>query len=243
MENEQLPPKTVKAQLVRLDDNLKRIERAQFAGIQRAPGSLPVLEAFQLFLENERKIAQRRLWAVTGISLFSILITVAGAAVYIHHMLRNADARTDELARTATKIETNIEGLAQRQQTADAILQETSRTIASQQAALNEQSERISQQQQAASATQQSQASEVVQLREKLEALLTDQEAMRRMLAEATTPSPRQQLLASQPQQTAQWGPVVGQARPSQAEYAVITIPSEGRTDVRWMLPTVSVRE
>ena len=52
MDNES-PPKMVKAQLVRLDDSLKQIERRQVAGIQRAPGSLPVLEAFQTFLENE----------------------------------------------------------------------------------------------------------------------------------------------------------------------------------------------
>ena len=100
METEDLPPKTVKAQLVRLDDNLKRIERTQFAGIQRAPGSLPVLEAFQLVLENERRIAQRRLGIVTAIALLAILLSVVASGLYIRSTLRTADARAEEVAIT-----------------------------------------------------------------------------------------------------------------------------------------------
>lgn len=71
-----LPPKSVKAQLVRLDDSLKQIERTQVAGIQRAPGSLPVLEAFQAFLENERKKARRRMIALTA---FALVVMAAAA--------------------------------------------------------------------------------------------------------------------------------------------------------------------
>ena len=55
-----LPPKALKSPLVHLDHNRKEIETSQFAGIQRAPGSLPVIEAFQGFLDKERKIARRR---------------------------------------------------------------------------------------------------------------------------------------------------------------------------------------
>jgi len=75
---EDLPPKTLKTQLVHLDHNLKQIERSQFAGIQRAPGSLPVLEAFQEFLDKERQKAKKRLMAVTA--LFTVLIILAAAA-------------------------------------------------------------------------------------------------------------------------------------------------------------------
>jgi len=99
-----LPPKSVKVQLVRLDDSLKRIERSQFSGIQRAPGSLPVLEAFQLFLENERQRARKRiLWLTTGAILLMVVAAVAGVAL-VHSQMRKATAeislvssRTDEL--------------------------------------------------------------------------------------------------------------------------------------------------
>jgi len=75
---ESLPPKNLRTQLVRLDHNLKQIERGQFAGIQRAPGALPVLEAFQEFLDNERKKARRRMLALTA--LFVVLVLAAGGA-------------------------------------------------------------------------------------------------------------------------------------------------------------------
>jgi hypothetical protein len=79
--SDDLPPKMVKAQLVRLDDSLKQIERRQVAGIQRAPGSLPVLEAFQVFLENEQRKARRRMLMVMTIAF--LIIVGAATAGYL----------------------------------------------------------------------------------------------------------------------------------------------------------------
>ncbi|HAS82848.1 MAG TPA: hypothetical protein DCS43_09310 [Verrucomicrobia bacterium] len=107
-----LPPKSVKEQLVRLDDNLKQIERKQVSGIQRAPGSLPVLEAFQAFLEAERRQARRRLMGVTVCSL-AVIIVFAGvgtALIYRQTQKQGADLagiqkRTDGLTSQLTSIE------------------------------------------------------------------------------------------------------------------------------------------
>jgi hypothetical protein len=79
---ENLPPKTLKTQLVRLDHNLKQIERSHYAGIQRAPGSLPILEAFQEFLDNERKKAKRKMIALS-LSFILILLIASGAGIAI----------------------------------------------------------------------------------------------------------------------------------------------------------------
>jgi hypothetical protein len=244
MENEQLPPKTVKAQLVRLDDNLKRIERTQFAGIQRAPGSLPVLEAFQLFLEKERKAAQRRLWIVTVLCMLAILATVTGAAIYIRYTLRHADTRTDALARTTAQIESSVDALSQRQQLADQRLEQAAQALADQQAAVVMHAEMLDQQRQAAVAIQEDRASEVIRLREQMEALLADQESIRRMLAGTQQTAIRPSRVRTQPRQEP-IGPVqqTTARTPAPIEYAVINVPSEGRTAVRWMLPIVNVPE
>ena len=88
---EELPPKTLKTQLVRLDHGLKQIERKQFAGIQRAPGSLPVLEAFQEFLDNERKRSKRRMVALCTFFVLLLLVTAgAGMGVIYWQMQRVA---------------------------------------------------------------------------------------------------------------------------------------------------------
>lgn len=99
------PPKTVKAQLVRLDDSLKQIERRQVAGIQRAPGSLPVLEAFEIFLEKERQKSRRRLLSVTALAVMALaLATVGGVGLVRFQMQRmtldyeQISSRTDALA-------------------------------------------------------------------------------------------------------------------------------------------------
>lgn len=249
METEDLPPKTVKAQLVRLDDNLKRIERTQFAGIQRAPGSLPVLEAFQLFLENERRIAQRRLGIVTAIALLAILLSVVASGLYIRSTLRTADARTDEVARTTEEIGQSLGALAQRQQEADELLARTSQTLAAQQAALTEQAQHLAQEQQTATANLQNSASEVIQLREQLETLLADQESIRRMLTRRTTPPQVSVETAAThtPDLSTTIGPVRSReerdAENPHIEYAIVTLTPEGRTGVRWMLPTVNALE
>jgi hypothetical protein len=91
MTMEELPPKTLKTQLVRLDQGLKQIERKQFAGIQRAPGSLPVLEAFEEFLDNERKQSKRRIVALCTFFVLLLLVTAgAGAGVVYWQMQRMA---------------------------------------------------------------------------------------------------------------------------------------------------------
>jgi len=97
----------VKAQLVRLDDSLKQIERRQVAGIQRAPGSLPVLEAFQTFLENEQRKARRRMLAITAFALVLLCTATGGGYLLVRQQLQKAqadfrtvDSRTDSIAQT-----------------------------------------------------------------------------------------------------------------------------------------------
>jgi hypothetical protein len=105
---EDLPPKTLKTQLVHLDHNLKQIERSQFAGIQRAPGSLPVLEAFQEFLDKERQKAKKRLMAVTALFAVMIILAVAaGVAIVALQAKRTAADYSSLIAKTG-KIETQI---------------------------------------------------------------------------------------------------------------------------------------
>lgn len=106
-QNDECPPKMVKAQLVRLDDSLKQIERRQVAGIQRAPGSLPVLEAFQAFLENEQRKARRRMLAVTALAVLLLCAASGAGFMLVRQQLRQAAAdfeavgsRTDAIAET-----------------------------------------------------------------------------------------------------------------------------------------------
>lgn len=119
-----LPPKSVNVQIVRLDDSLKRIERSQFAGIQRAPGSLPVLEAFQLFLENERIKARRRIVLLSVCSVLIVMIAATGGVVLVHAEMRKA---ADELRRVSSRtdeLETIIAG-AEKQNITDMTAIET----------------------------------------------------------------------------------------------------------------------
>lgn len=108
---ESQPPQTLKTELVHLDHNLKQIERTHHAGIQRAPGSLPVLEAFQEFLETERRKAKRKMLALTA--LFSVLLIAAasgGTAAVIWQMKRNAvdyDAVSQKTATLETQLAEN----------------------------------------------------------------------------------------------------------------------------------------
>ncbi len=102
---ENLPPKNLKNQLVRLDHNLKQIERKHYAGIQRAQGSLPVLEAFQEFLENERRAARRKMQmlSVAYLLLFLAVLGGAGTFVYLQMSSMSEDysqisSQTDQLA-------------------------------------------------------------------------------------------------------------------------------------------------
>jgi len=124
-----LPPKTLKTQLVRLDHNLKQIERSHYAGIQRAPGSLPVLEAFQEFLDNERRVARRRL---VGLTLFFLLILLmaggGGVALVTIQMKRmavdydNVVAKTDALQSAETSTLASLTALESRIEVNDQLL-------------------------------------------------------------------------------------------------------------------------
>jgi hypothetical protein len=241
MDKEALPPKIVKAQLVRLDDNLKQIERTQFAGIQRAPGSLPVLEAFQQFLENERRIARRRLLVVTAVCLIAIVLTVAASGLYIHYTLRQAHDRTDALARTAGEMEQTLASLSSRQTRSDQLLQQTGQALQAQQQSITRQAQRLAEQQEALV-----QGSEVIRLREQVETLLADQETIKRMLTvrSGAAMAPRQP--PESPAQTI--GPARRRIEPDpvleKPQYAVLTLASEGRSGgIRWMLPTAGAPE
>ncbi len=96
-----VPPKRLKNQLVHLDHNLKAIERQQYAGIQRADDALPVLEAFQRFLDNERARMRRRLVAVTVTLLLLVGIGVAAGLIAIYML---SDAVTREQASNADRV-------------------------------------------------------------------------------------------------------------------------------------------
>ena len=234
---EDVPPKTVKAQLVRLDDNLKQIERTQIAGIQRSPGTLPVLEAFQLFLENERKVAQKKLMRVTAVAMIAIVLTGISAGLYIRYALRNADARTDALAYTAAEMQQSLGTISQRQRTSDERLVQAARHLVAQRRSLAEQ-------QQAAMQERESRSAEIMQLREQMESLLTAQASIQEMLAGTTarpaTPSRQQGSPASARTRPArQQRPST--ATPVSAQYEVVMLAPEGSSSgIRWMVPTVT---
>ncbi len=105
---EPLPPKTLKNQLVRLDNNLKQIERNQFAGIQRAPGSLPVLEAFQEFLDNERRKARHRMMALTSVFVVVLLIVGAGAGSAVYFQMKRMAVDYADLVAQTDALETTL---------------------------------------------------------------------------------------------------------------------------------------
>lgn len=105
---EPVPPKTLKNQLVRLDHNLKQIERSHFAGIQRAPGSLPVLEAFQEFLDNERKKARRRMMTLTGIFVAVLLIAGGGVGSAITWQMKRMAVDYDTVSAQAADLQAKL---------------------------------------------------------------------------------------------------------------------------------------
>lgn len=105
---ETLPPKTLKTELVHLDHNLKQIERSHHAGIQRAPGSLPVLEAFQEFLDNERKKARQRMMILTGAFVAILLIAGAGAGAAVYFQMKRMAVDYDAVSNRAADLESKL---------------------------------------------------------------------------------------------------------------------------------------
>lgn len=115
---QELPPNTLKSKLVHLDHSLKDIERKRFAGIQRAPGSLPVLEAFQDFLDAERAKARRQMTALTAVFILILLvITVGGGALVYFQTQRSAadyssiSSKTETLAKASKQMDGNFKEL------------------------------------------------------------------------------------------------------------------------------------
>lgn len=86
------PPKKLKSEIVHLNQSLHHIERQQHAGIQRAPDSLPVLEAFQEYLARERQRANRRLAAMVALFAF-ILLGLGGVSVGVVLLLADRMSR------------------------------------------------------------------------------------------------------------------------------------------------------
>jgi FtsZ-binding cell division protein ZapB len=110
---ENMPPKTLEKKLVHLDNNLKQIERKQVPGIQRAPGSLPVLEAFQEFLEVERQKSRKKLLLVTIVYSLLVLMLVAGGAAFIYIQMKRAEGDYSKLVERTQAIEGSIKSAAE----------------------------------------------------------------------------------------------------------------------------------
>lgn len=68
-------------EIVHLDNDLRQIEKRQFGELQKAPDSLPVLEAFQEFLESERRRTRKRMQVLSAVFAL-ILIVAIGAGVF-----------------------------------------------------------------------------------------------------------------------------------------------------------------
>ncbi len=246
---EDLPPKTVRTELVRLDDSLKKIERTQIAGIQRAPGSLPVLEAFQQFLEQERRIARRRLLVVTLLAVVLILGALVGAGLYIRHALDRADAETAVLAERAEELATSIATLHAGQSASDTQISRTKQVLTAQQRRLQAYEQTLAQAEQDVETRLGGTRQEIEQLQANIERLLTSQDDLQNKLEGLQAPPPpsriRNDVAGTQ-------FPGIGPARkrlepdqvpeaPTPAPFSVVTIQPEGRESrIRWMLPTAA---
>ena len=92
------PPKKLKSEIVHLNQSLHHIERQQHAGIQRAPDSLPVLEAFQEYLARERKRANRRVAAM--VVLFALILVAIGTVSIGVVLLLSRDMSNQAMAFT-----------------------------------------------------------------------------------------------------------------------------------------------
>jgi len=102
---EATPPKNLKSKLTHLDHSLKDIERKQYPGIQRAPGSLPVLEAFQEFLDKERVKAEKRLRMVSTIFMLLMLALIAGGGILIYLQTSRSAASYEKLSRQTQQLQ------------------------------------------------------------------------------------------------------------------------------------------
>jgi hypothetical protein len=92
------PPRRLSTELVQLDHGLKQIERARHPGLQRASDSLPVLEAFQMFLDAERRKARARLVTLFVAALATLLLIGAGAIFLVLKTSGDLQGRVDRFA-------------------------------------------------------------------------------------------------------------------------------------------------
>jgi flagellar basal body-associated protein FliL len=105
---EDMPPKTLEKKLVHLDHNLRQTERKIFPGIQRAKGSLPVLEAFQEFLEHERDKARKKLLIVTVVYTLVVMGLAAAALTFIFVQSHRAATDYKKFAAQASALDAKL---------------------------------------------------------------------------------------------------------------------------------------
>ena len=79
---------------------------------REGPGSLPVLEAFQEFLEQERRVVRRRLHVLTVTYVLILAALVAGGLLLGMRVLRSINARVDSVRNdiAAAKTDTSRAG-------------------------------------------------------------------------------------------------------------------------------------
>lgn len=256
--DQEQPPKVVKQQLIRLDDNLKRIERSQISGIQRAPGSLPVLEAFQKFLETERQKTQKRarkmmLAFAAGFGL-ALIVAVAATLAFTTHRTKRISDHFDE--QTAT-LSATVDSLTQQQldqldelearfsEQGQQIIDEYRAAIERQQAKLNEQQSRLQAEIDSLKHTVTDLRSENNQLKSVApEAIVAQTEPMiqpQSMLTEDVVQNKASASVQPLTPKTADPGNMNTRAM----RYQIVTIQprDESLGPVRWMLPTNIIRE
>jgi hypothetical protein len=99
-----LPPRILRREVQRYAWELarRRVGRDSEGGVAPVAGaeeSLPVLEAFQEFLDTERRRSRNRVIAVAGLSFLMVLLMGGGILVTGALMLRDLDAGVESLRR------------------------------------------------------------------------------------------------------------------------------------------------
>ncbi len=74
-------------ELIHLDQRLRQIEERRRAELQRSQESLPVLGAFQEFLDNERRKSQRRMTTLSVVFALVLVAVTGGGYIAVRHLL------------------------------------------------------------------------------------------------------------------------------------------------------------
>jgi len=90
-------PEEHENEIVHLDQNLRQIQERKFGEIQRTPDSLPVLEAFQEFLDAERRRARKRMLILTGVFAVFLVAVVGGGVVAVRRTFSGVERDFDSL--------------------------------------------------------------------------------------------------------------------------------------------------